>query len=65
LQRIATCPLGLRSHGKNLCPLHRKLDDALAEMESAFGTTTVADVLNQPNQSVPLCDVGVAPKTSE
>jgi Rrf2 family protein len=65
LQRIATCPLGLRSHGKNLCPLHRKLDDALAEMESAFGTTTVADVLNQPNQSVPLCDVGVTPKTSE
>ena len=24
--RIATCPLGLASHGVNLCPLHRRLD---------------------------------------
>jgi Rrf2 family transcriptional regulator, nitric oxide-sensitive transcriptional repressor len=58
LRRITTCPLGLPSHGQNLCPLHCKLDDALAEMESAFGSTTVAEMLNRPNQSVPLCDVG-------
>ena len=28
--RIKTCPLGLSSHGVNLCPLHRRLDAALA-----------------------------------
>src|SRR4051812_23757571 len=27
--RIRQCPLGLKSHGVHLCPLHRRLDDAL------------------------------------
>ena len=30
LKRIETCPLGVRSHGANLCPLHRRLDQAIA-----------------------------------
>src|SRR6185312_12271399 len=36
IQRIKSCPLGLRSHGVNLCPMHKRLDDALAQMEKAF-----------------------------
>src|SRR4051812_17601041 len=24
IQRITTCPLGIASHGPNLCPLHRR-----------------------------------------
>src|SRR4051812_23231734 len=28
LPRITSCPLQLPSHGVNLCPLHRRLDDA-------------------------------------
>jgi Rrf2 family protein len=59
IQRIKTCPLGLKSHGKNLCPLHRKLDDALRLVENAFGTTTLADVVGKRGQSKPLCDVTV------
>ena len=59
IQRIKTCPLGLRSHGVRLCPLHRRLDDALAHVEAAFGGTTLAEVLNEPSKSPPLCDVGV------
>lgn len=56
IQRIKTCPLGLSSHGIRLCPLHRRLDNALAMVEKAFGGTTLAEVLNEPTRSVPLCD---------
>lgn len=56
LGRITTCPLGLSSHGTNLCPLHRRLDDAMATMEDAFRRTTLAEVLAEPTNSVPLCE---------
>lgn len=55
--RIETCPLGLKSHGKHLCPLHRRMDDALAMVQSAFQKTTLAEVLAEPSSSTPLCDV--------
>jgi len=56
IQRIRTCPLGLKAHGVHLCPLHRRLDDALAMVENAFADTTLAEVLAEPTTSVPLCD---------
>jgi Rrf2 family protein len=55
LQRIRECPLGLSSHRLRLCPLHKRLDDALAQIERAFGETTVAEVLAEPTTSKPLC----------
>lgn len=54
--RIKTCPLGLASHGVHLCPLHRRMDNAMALVETAFGETTLAEVLDDPSQSVPLCE---------
>jgi Rrf2 family protein len=54
--RIRECPLGLKSHGVKLCPLHKRLDDALASVEAAFRDTTLAEVLNEPSPSVPLCE---------
>jgi Rrf2 family protein len=54
--RIKTCPLNLSSHGTRLCPLHRRVDDALATVESAFGNTTLAEILAEPSGSVPLCE---------
>lgn len=57
IQRIETCPLGISTHGKRLCPLHKRLDAALAAMEKAFGSTTLAEVLADPSKSVPLCEV--------
>lgn len=54
--RIKVCPLGLVSHGVRLCPLHKRLDDALASMEQAFGSTTLAEILADPSASVPLCE---------
>lgn len=56
IQRIRGCPLGLVAHGVRLCPLHRRLDNALAAMEDAFRQTTLAEVLAEPSQSVPLCE---------
>jgi Rrf2 family protein len=56
IQRIERCPLGLAGHGVNLCPLHRRLDMALAMVEKAFASTTLADLLAEPSSSVPLCD---------
>ncbi len=55
-QRIKTCPLGLRSHGTNLCPLHHRMDRVLADAEATFGETTLADLLRDPNRSTPLCE---------
>ena len=46
--RIETCPLGLESHGRNLCPLHKKMDDALRSIQEAFGTTTLEQVIHPP-----------------
>jgi Rrf2 family protein len=59
VQRIRTCPLGLKTHGVRLCPLHRRLDNALAMVEEAFGGTTLAEVLGEPTKIRPLCEVGV------
>jgi Rrf2 family nitric oxide-sensitive transcriptional repressor len=56
IRRITTCPLGLAAHGVRLCPLHRRVDDALALVENTFGSTTLAEVLAEPSESVPLCD---------
>lgn len=55
IQRIRTCPLGLDAHGTNLCPLHRRLDDAMALIEEQFRTTTIAEVLGDTDSSsIPL-----------
>lgn len=56
LRRIRTCPLGLKSHGTVLCPLHRKLDDAMRFVEEAFGSTTIADIVSNPSPIRPLCE---------
>jgi len=56
IKRIETCPLGLASHGTRLCPLHKRLDGALATVEHAFAMTTLAEVLAEPGESIPLCD---------
>lgn len=56
IQRIHTCPLNLAAHGVNLCPLHRRMDSALAMVETALRESTVAEVLSEPTTSIPLCD---------
>ncbi|MCE9530531.1 MAG: Rrf2 family transcriptional regulator [Planctomycetes bacterium] len=54
--RIKECPLGLKTHGIRLCPLHKRLDDALALVEDAFRKSTLAEILAEPTKSKPLCE---------
>ncbi len=56
IRRIRTCPLGLAAHGVRLCPLHKRMDAAMATVEDAFRKTTLAEVLAEPSDSVPLCE---------
>jgi Rrf2 family nitric oxide-sensitive transcriptional repressor len=57
LGRITRCPLGLAAHAGNLCSLHRRLDEAMALIESLFRQTTVEQLLAErgPSQN-PLCE---------
>ncbi len=50
LRRIESCPLDLQSHSSELCPLHRRLDNALEMVERVFATTTLAEVLSEENR---------------
>ncbi|MFH2051926.1 MAG: Rrf2 family transcriptional regulator [bacterium] len=49
IQRITSCPLDLASHSSELCPLHRRLDEAMSHVEHAFGSTTLAEVITEEN----------------
>jgi Rrf2 family protein len=55
IPRIHTCPLDIKEHGVNLCPLHQRLDNALAMVEQAFLDSTIAELLTEPTASPPLC----------
>lgn len=54
VKRIGSCPLGLERHGTRLCPLHRRLDQVLAEAEAAFASFTVQDLVSEAAESTPL-----------
>jgi Rrf2 family transcriptional regulator, nitric oxide-sensitive transcriptional repressor len=58
MARIRECPLGLESHGTNLCPLHRRLSDASLMVEQAFRSSTIQDLIAEPTESIPLGDLG-------
>lgn len=62
IHRFPECPLKLPHHGKNLCPLHRKLDDTALMAEQAFGSTTIRELLDVPQTRKPLCRFPLAPK---
>ena len=56
IERISECPLGLEGHGPNLCPLHRRMDNAALALEQAFRRSTIAQLLVEPTTSRPLCN---------
>jgi Rrf2 family transcriptional regulator, nitric oxide-sensitive transcriptional repressor len=60
LPRIRECPLELPAHGTNLCPLHRRLDQAAALVEQALRDSTIADLLAEPTTSIPLGELGTS-----
>lgn len=56
IERITKCPLGLPNHGHNLCPLHRKMDEAAKALIDLFDDVTVADIIGVTGANVPLCN---------
>jgi Rrf2 family protein len=56
LKRIRECPLGLSTHGTDLCPLHRRLDRAMESVEQAFRDTAIAELLSEKGSLTPLCE---------
>ncbi len=49
MKRIESCPLDVDSHSSDLCPLHSRLDQAMAMVEEAFSSTTLAEILSEEN----------------
>jgi Rrf2 family transcriptional regulator, nitric oxide-sensitive transcriptional repressor len=61
VERIRTCPLGLENHGPNLCPLHKRMDEAARRVIEVFGETTLADVVSgEGTPQLPLCNEKMA-----
>lgn len=45
--RIHSCPIHLAEHSEELCPLHRALDAAFAELEARFRAERVIDLVDR------------------
>ena len=56
LERINTCPLQLDTHVMALCPIHRKIDDAMGMIEASFRELTIEQVVLSVS-AVPTCNV--------
>ncbi len=48
-QRIQSCPLDLDSHASELCPMHRRLDHTMGQVQESFRKTTLAELLSEEN----------------
>lgn len=55
IERIRSCPLGLKSHTA-LCPLHAELDKAYAATEAAFASVTIKELVESASPIAPLCE---------
>jgi len=54
-QRITQCPLGLKGH-VSLCPVHRLVDESVAQARLAFASANLLEISSSAHGSVPLCD---------
>ncbi len=46
LREYASCPLGLEEHAVELCPLHARLNQAVAAVKRILGNATLRDMAN-------------------
>jgi len=60
IQRINECPLGVTGH-RNLCALHRRMDQAIAVLEGVLRGSPISALLAEPGNSLPLCSPPPAP----
>ena len=57
--RIRHCPLHLKAHGRQLCPLHQRLDNVLGALEKEFAATAISDLLGKDSDIRPLCAINI------
>lgn len=55
IRRIDKCPLGIQSHEANLCPLHDRLDDAIALVEKRLAATKISELIKPRAGVKPFC----------
>ena len=58
VRRVEKCPLGKPAH-LQLCPLHRRLDEAAAGVERAFAGTTLAELVEEIEENDKACQFPV------
>lgn len=51
LNRPSHCPLGIPEH-IGLCPLHRRLDEAISELQKSLGQTTLQEMLEPTAEGI-------------
>lgn len=56
IKRIKRCPLRLKSHSSGLCPLHHRLDEAMALIEKGLGETKISDLIEGTSSASPFCE---------
>jgi Rrf2 family protein len=56
LERIRQCPLGLASHCHQLCPMHARLDEAMARVEQILSSSSVAELIAEPSRPRPMLE---------
>jgi Rrf2 family protein len=54
-ERITKCPLGLKGH-TSLCPVHRLMDEAIAQVEKAFRSADLAALSRSVRGVKALCE---------
>jgi Rrf2 family protein len=47
LRPIEVCPLGLSAHEQQLCPLHKKVDEAIRQTRDAFAAATLESLVQE------------------
>jgi Rrf2 family protein len=62
IRRIESCPLALLAHGKQLCPLHTRLDQAIGGIEKILRNSTIADLMESKSKHRPLALCEPPPK---
>jgi Rrf2 family protein len=55
LKRIHRCPMDQIQEVDVLCPLHHRIDEAMANLETAFRETTIDQLLCDEDRPYPLC----------
>lgn len=58
IERIQQCPLRLKTHRKALCPMHQRVESAMAKVEAVFRESMIQELLDPPGDPQGGCEAG-------